>query len=91
MFCVRLQDEFAHAFLRSRVRDGPKQSETAPFTVDGVLARGNVTLRPRHFPFPDGEPDQLQAVELAVGKMQLGIREFAWRVAFVVRRDFDAS
>ena len=32
---------------------------------------------------------QLQAFEHAFGEMQLGIREFAWRVAFVVRNDLD--
>ena len=34
------------------------------------------------------EPDQLQTVEYAIGEMQLGIREFAGRVAAIVRRDF---
>src|SRR5581483_133260 len=33
---------------------------------------------------PDREPDQLQAFELAVGEVQLGIGEFAGRVAVVV-------
>ena len=34
------------------------------------------------------EADQLQTFEFAIGEMQLGIREFAWGVAFFVRRDF---
>jgi hypothetical protein len=31
-------------------------------------------------PFPDGEADELQAVEDAIGEVQLGIGEFAGRV-----------
>ena len=40
-------------------------------------------------PLPHGEPDQLQAVELAAAEVQLGIREFAGRVPLLVRGDFD--
>ena len=40
-------------------------------------------------PFPDRKPDQFQPFEDAVGKMQLGIGEFACRLAFAVRDDLD--
>ena len=39
----------------------------------------------------DGEADQLQSVEDAIADVQLGIGEFAGRVAFVVRNDRDVS
>jgi hypothetical protein len=78
----RLQHELAHAMLRAYVGNGAQQREAATFTIDGVLA-----CRERHgaavatASLPDGEPDQLQAIEFAVDEMQLGIREFAGRVA----------
>src|SRR2546430_7146553 len=79
---VGLQHEIADAFLGVRVDDWPKQCEAATVTVDDVLARreGDVATATAA-PLPDGEADQLHAVELAVGEMQLGIREFAGRVA----------
>ena len=83
---VGLQHEIANAFVRCRVGNRPQQSEAATLTVDRVLAR-----RERDVPaisratFPDGEADQLQTVEYAIGEMQLGIREFAGRVPLLVR------
>src|SRR5262249_11938756 len=87
---ICLQHEFADAFLRLRVGDGPKQCEAATITIDDVLARreGDVATATAA-PFPYGEADQLHAVEFAVVEVQLGIREFAGRVAFVVRSDLD--
>jgi hypothetical protein len=76
---VRLQHEFTNLFLRIRVGDGP-QREVATLTVDGVLAR-----RERDVPataaaaLPHGETDQLLAFEDAVGRVQLGLGEFAGR------------
>ena len=53
---------------------------------------GNVTLRP---PPPRRsqmeKPISFKPSSYAVGEMQLGIREFAGRVAFVVRSDFDGE
>jgi hypothetical protein len=43
---IRPQYEIAHALLRAGVGNGSQQREAATFTVDGILARGNVTLRP---------------------------------------------
>src|SRR6266545_1143766 len=86
---IGLQYEIADAFLRARIGNGTKQREAATFTIDRVLARRERDVAAvATATFPDGEPDQLQAVEYAVGEMQLGIREFAGRVAFVVRDDF---
>jgi len=88
---IRLQHEIAHSLLCVRIGDGPEQRKAAAVTIDDVLAcrEGDVAAPAAPAPFPDAEADQLQAFERAVGEMQLGIREFAGRVAFVVRRDFD--
>ena len=61
-----------------RVGDGTQQGNAATFTVGRVRARreGDVASATRATP-PDGEADQLQAVEHAFGEVQLGIREFA--------------
>ena len=65
-------------------------SGDSALTVDRVLARGERDVAATAAAaLPDGEPDQLQAVEHAVGEVQLGIREFAGRVGFVVRNDLD--
>ena len=72
------------------VSDRPQQREAATLTIDDVLARRERDVAATAAAtLPDGEADQLQAVECAVGEMQLGIREFAGRVAFVVRSDLD--
>ncbi len=82
--------EIAHARLCGGVRAGTQQRKAAPLTIDGVLARRERDVAATAAAaLPDGEAGQLQAVELSVGEMQLGIREFAGRVAFVVRRDGD--
>jgi hypothetical protein len=74
-------DELANPILRSHVRDGPQQRKAAALTIDGVLAcREGRVAATAATAFPDGEADQLQAVELSVDEMQLGIREFAGRV-----------
>jgi hypothetical protein len=68
--------------------DGSQQCEAATFTIDGVLPRRERDVAAvATSPFPDGETDQLQAVEFAVDEMQLGIGEFAGRVAFLVWSD----
>src|SRR5829696_597458 len=89
---VRLQHERTHTLLCAGVGDGTQQRKAAALTIDGVLAcRERDVAATTAATLPDGEADQLQAVELSVGEMQLGIREFAWGVAFVVRRDFDGE
>src|SRR5438093_1473622 len=87
---IRLQHEIANAFLRVDIGDRAQQRKGATFTVHGVLARreGDVATATAAT-LPDGEADQLQACELAVAEVQLGIGEFAGRVAFVVRCDLD--
>src|SRR5262245_8006872 len=88
----RLEHELTDTLLRVGVGDGPQQREAASLTVDGVLARRERDVAATTAAtLPHGEPDQLQAAEFAVGEMQLGIREFAGRVAFVVRRDLDGE
>ena len=87
---VRGEDEIADALLRVDVRDRAQQRKAAALTIDGVLARRERDVAPRATAaLSDAEADQLQAVERAVGEMQLGIGEFAGRVAFVVRGDLD--
>src|SRR4051812_10050945 len=87
---VGLEHEVPYPFLGVGVSDRPQQREAATVTIHDVLARreGDVATATAAS-LPDGEADQLQSFESAVGKMQLGIREFAGRVAFVVRRDLD--
>src|SRR6185503_5770499 len=86
---VRLQHEIAHALLCRCVSERAQQRKAAALTVDRVLPRGERDVAATAAaPLPHGKPDQLQAVEHAVGEMQLGIREFAGRVGFVVRNDF---
>src|SRR4051812_47545988 len=87
---VGLEHEIAHPFLGVGVGDRPQQRKATTVTIDDVLARreGDVATATSSS-LPDGEADQLQSFESAVGKVQLGIREFAARVAFVVRSDLD--
>src|SRR4029078_12819048 len=87
---VRLQHELADAFLRLRVSDRAQECEAATVTVDDVLARweGDVATATAAA-LPDGEADQLHAVEFAIVEMQLGIREVSGRVPFVVRSELD--
>src|SRR3954470_12544302 len=87
---VRIEDEIADAVLGVDIRGRPQQREAATLTIDGVLARRERDVAAiATAALPYAEADQLQAVEFAVDEMQLGIREFADGVAFVVRRDFD--
>jgi hypothetical protein len=76
--------------LCAHIGNGTQQREAATFTIDAVLTRRERDVVPvATAPLPDGESDQLQAVEFAVDEMQLGIREFVGRGAFLVWADFD--
>ena len=82
-------NEIAYTFLSARISNGAQQREAATLTVDGVLARREGDVATTTGPaFPYGEADQLQAFEYAIAEVQLGIGEFAGRVAFFVRNDF---
>ena len=85
MLGVGLEHEIAYPFLGVGVSDRPQQREAATVTIDDVLARreGDVATATAA-PLPDHEANQLDSFESAVGEMQLGIRELAGRVAFVV-------
>src|SRR5712691_139234 len=85
---VRFEHEFTNAVLGARVDDGTQQREAATLTIDRVRAcrERNVAPVATTF-FPDGEADELQAFELSLGEMQLGIREFAGWIAAIVRCD----
>src|SRR4051812_31089831 len=87
---IGLKHEISHPLLGVGVNDRPQQREATTVTIDDILARreGDVATA-TSASLPDGEADQLQSFESAVGKVQLGIREFAARVAFVVRSDLD--
>src|SRR6516165_8836295 len=90
VFGVRPEHEIADTVLRRLVSDGPQQREAAALTIDGVLAcRERDVAAVAATPLPDAEADELQAIELAVDEVQLGIGEFAGRRAFLVWRDFD--
>jgi hypothetical protein len=74
----------------TRHRRWAQQREAATFTIDRVLARRERDVAATAAAaFPYGKPDQLQAVEHAVAEVQLGVGEFAGRVAFFVRNDLD--
>ena len=87
---IRLQDQIANAALRRRVGDRAQKGETAPLAVDGELPRGKRDVPSvAGLALPHGEADQLEALEGTGDEVQLGVRKLAWRVAFVVRYDFD--
>src|SRR5207244_194040 len=68
----RLQYEISDALLRTCVGDGTKQREAATLTIDCVLARRERDVAAvASATFPNGEANQLQTVENAVGEMQL--------------------
>src|SRR5439155_522656 len=80
MRAVRLQHELAETVLSRWVIDSAQEREATSLTIGGELARrerdalsGAVT------PCPDGEADQPQAIELAAGEMEFGVRELAGR------------
>ena len=90
VLAVCLQHELSNAFLRGSVSDWTEQCETTPIAIDRVLTRRERDVAATAAaPLPDCEPDQLQAVEHAIGEVQFRIREFALRVGFVVRNDLD--
>jgi hypothetical protein len=68
---VRLQYESPHSFLRRRISDRAQQRKAAASTLDCVLVgwEGDVAAGAA-LSLPDGEPDQLQAAEHAVGETQ---------------------
>src|SRR5581483_2030317 len=77
---IRLQDEVPQAVLRRRITDGAEQEETAPLPVGCELARGERdVLASAVLSRPDAEPDQPQAIELAAGEVEFGVRELAGR------------
>src|SRR5262245_48705928 len=77
MFGVRPNHEFANVILCAWIANRPKQGEVAPITVHGELTRRErdsaaVAVAPP----PDGESDQLQAIEWLSDKVQFGVGEF---------------
>src|SRR5262249_21721964 len=86
---VRLEDEVADAVVCSVVSNGPQQCEAATLPVDGVLARREGDVASTSAPLPDGEADQLQAFELAVAEVQLGVRQLAGGLLFLVGKNLD--
>jgi hypothetical protein len=75
---ISLQNQLSNPVVSRGVGRRPEQREAAAFAVDGVLARGE-----RDVPaiagaaFPDGEADQLQPVEGAVGEVELRVSQLA--------------
>ena len=60
----RRQHQVADALLGRRIGDRPKQRQTAALAVHGVLARRERDVPAgTASPFPDREPDQLEAVQ----------------------------
>src|SRR5688500_20316115 len=72
---VRFENELTNAVLSRRIGDWTQQREAAALTVDRIGARRERDVAAATAAaLPDGEADQLQAVEHAFGEVQLGIR-----------------
>ena len=60
----RFQDEFAQAILCGGILNRAQQRKATPLTVGGELPRRERDVLPGPVPSrPDGEADQLQAIE----------------------------
>jgi alanyl-tRNA synthetase len=78
-----LTGEAARQWLVDRdtmLRDVASTLKAAPDQVPARVAAATL---------PDGEPDQLEAVEQTFGEVQLGVAKLAGRIALVVGCDFD--
>ena len=85
---VRLEDQVAHAVLRVAVDERTQQREAPALAVDRVLTRRERDVAARAVTsLPDGEANQLHAIEHALAEVQFGVGEFAGRVALVVAAD----
>ena len=74
--------------LASRMGRSKANERRSPLTE--VLARGEGHVATgAAAALPDAESDQLEAVEVAAGKVQLGVGELARGVAVVVGEDLD--
>src|ERR671918_487226 len=72
---ISLQDELPQTVLSSRIANGAQQEEAAALTIGGELARGERdVLASAVLSRPDAEADQPQAIELAAGKVEFGVR-----------------
>src|SRR5262249_13297845 len=77
---VRLEHELAQAILGRWILDRSQQREATSLTVGRELARRERDVLPGPVaPCPDGKADQPQAIELAAGEMEFGVRELAGR------------
>src|SRR4029434_6242254 len=66
--------------LSSRIANGAQHEEAAALTIGGELARGERdVLASAVLSRPDAEADQPQAIELAAGEVEFGVRELAGR------------
>ena len=80
MGAVRLQDELAHSILCGWIVNRAQQREATALTMSSELASRERNVLAGAVPScPDSEPDQLQAIELAAGEVEFGVREFAGR------------
>jgi hypothetical protein len=73
---VRLQHEIAHTLLSRGIINRTQQREATPLTMGGELTRREGDVLACAVPTrPDAEADQLQAIELATGEVEFGVRE----------------
>src|SRR4051812_6115406 len=93
VFLKRFENQIAHAVLRRHVDDRAEQREAAAFAIDAVLSgrKGDIAAATAAAAFPDAEANQLQPFERSIvgGEVNLGVGEFARRVALVVWRNLD--
>src|SRR5688572_8829265 len=88
-FRIRLEDLVADPVLGRGVFDGAQERERAAFAIDAVLPGGEGDVAPvAGATLPDGEANQLQALERAVAEVEFDVSEFARRIAVVIRDDF---
>src|SRR5690606_28426987 len=78
---VRLQDQIAQPVLRVRVLNSADEREVPPLAVDRERPRRERDDPPASVaPLPDGEANELEAIELAASVVDLGVGELAgWR------------
>ena len=73
VLAVGVEDDLSQSVLRAGVDDRPQQREAATLAVHRVLPGWKRHIAPARLALPDREADQLEAVEVAAGEVQLGV------------------
>src|SRR5262245_39885956 len=74
---ICLENQIANLFLRRRIDDRTQQSKASPLAVHGVLTRRERDVAAvARSTLPNRKANQLQAVQMAVVKMEFRFGEF---------------